>query len=122
MARQISTQGETSSFLDLKERILDLKTARIEGEKEFLGLRGKEISTEELNEIENKYQTLLYRLELDGVQIQQEHIQLLRKRFGDIGLGGAGDLEFLDWCPFCEKCVTSCTECIGCTHCVIAGP
>lgn len=112
-----STSGG-SPLIDLKQKALDLRLSRLKSEREFVGLRGKEISPEEAIEIENKRSAILSQLELEGVEIEKEYVELLRRSFGGLGIEVGG---LINGCWLCKDCVTStCLTCTVCKDCVIS--
>jgi len=119
MARLVSSANEAPSLLDLRQKALELRINRLESEKEYLGLRGKEIVPEQAAEIENKHIALLHQLELEGAEIEQQYVVLLRRSLGNVGIEIGGGLWWDDRCFFCKDCVTAhCLTCTACQSCV----
>jgi hypothetical protein len=128
MARS-SDQSKGSS--DLLLRVLDLRQARIEGEKDILRVQAP-TTEEERAELESRRRETLYALEMEGAKLEREFVSMYRGRlldtFGDVGafggltVGGSG--PDLPTCHVaCQICITSCTFCVtNCTHCISSCP
>jgi hypothetical protein len=118
MARSIVR--EDSSLIKLEAKAAKLKIDKIKSEKEFIDVRGKELSSEEKAAIQKRRHLILFQLELEGAEIERELVVAYRRRLERLGMHFPGlGLETVNGCPFCSNCVTSCTLCVtSCTACV----
>ena len=111
---------EESALIEIQLRAANLRLAKVKAEKEFLDLRGKEVTPEQASEIQKRRHAILYQLELEGAEIEKDFIEKYRSKLAGLGVRYPGlGLDNISGCPFCTTCVTSCLECVtSCTACV----
>lgn len=120
--KDFEESSEESPLIDLFERSGQLRISRLKAEKEFITARGDDLSKEEQIALEKKRSEILYKLELEGAEIEQEFTEKYRTKFARLadrfpGLGG-GRLS-LSCMVACETCWTSsCLTCVACAVCI----
>lgn len=111
---------EESPIVEIQIRAANLRIAKVKAEKEFIDMVGKDVTPEEVSELQKKRYQILYQLELEGAEIERDFVEKYRARIAGLGIRYPGwGLENTLGCPFCTTCITSCLQCVtSCTGCV----
>lgn len=115
-----SINSRESALTEIQLRAANLRIAKVKAEKEFIDVRGKEVSPEEKSAIQKRRHLILYQLEMEGAEIEHDFIEKYRSKLAGLAVRYPGlGLEGATGCPFCTTCITSCLECVtSCTACV----
>ena len=125
MSRPTAPEEDDAALIDLQQKALDLRIAKLNSEKEFIGYPRRELSPEQASEVENKRSALFHQLEMDGAQLERQYLELLRSRMGSVGRPGEAGADLLRGrlggsCWFCDECVTAkCLTCTACQNCIL---